>query len=273
VNARARLVPVLSAALAVASLSGRAWADSTDACLKASDEGQVLRDQGKLKDARARFVTCSRDACPRLVRADCATWLADADTRLPSVVLSARDAAGHDTADVKVTLDGAPLTDHLEPRALPLDPGTHHFHFEIPGAPPIEETVILREGELRRSVSVRFAPQDAKPTPPGPTRPTAGTLAGAITLGALAAAGGAVFAALAASAKSDADHLRSTCAPGCNPSDVSSIRTRLIVANTSLGVGVAALAAGIAVGVWGPREAAAVSVVPGGAVLRVMGRF
>ena len=208
----------------------------------------MLRDQGKLKEARARFVTCSRDACPRLVRADCATWLADADARLPSVVLSARDASGHDTADVKVTLDGAPLTDHLEARAIPVDPGEHHFRFELPGAAPIEETVILREGELRRPVAVRFGDLvRRRPRPLSPTRPTRGVIAGAVTLGALALVGGGVFAYLASGAQSDADHLRATCAPGCNPADVDSVRTRLIGGNVSLGPRIAALAAGVGV--------------------------
>ncbi len=258
-----------------------ARADATDACIKASDEGQVLRDQGKLLAARARFLTCSRDACPRLVRADCTTWLADADNRIPTVVLSAQDTSGHDTAAVRVTLDGAPLADKLEARAIPVDPGQHRFRFELPGSAPVEETVILREGELRRPVSVRFAAPEthaavAPPVEPPASGPSRGAVAVAVSLGAVALGGGAIFAYAAATAESDADHLRATCAPGCNPADVDAVRTKLIAGNAALGVGIAAALAAVGVLLWGPRAAVAkpavsVRVLPapaGGGALR-----
>jgi hypothetical protein len=101
-------------------------------------------------------------------------------------------------------------------------------------------------------------------------------VAAAAVLGGIAVTGGAVFAYLAATAKSDADHLRATCAPGCNPADVDAIRTRLIVANVSLGVGIASAAAGVGVLVWGPRKdpaGASVTLVPGPGSLVLGGRF
>lgn len=278
-RARPRSILVLALALAPAGASASpppARGDATDACIQASDEGQVLRDQGKLIAARARFLACSRESCPRLVRTDCTSWLSDADARIPSVVLSAQDPSGRDVADVKVTLDGAKLTDHLEARAIPLDPGEHRFRFERPGLPAVEETLILREGELRRAVAVHFG-AGSGPTPPPPSPgPTRGTIAAAATLGALGIAGGAVFAYLAATAKSDADHLRATCAPNCDPAAVDPVRTRLIGANVALGLGIASAAAALGVGIWGPREtsaAPAVSVVPGGAFFSLRAKF
>jgi hypothetical protein len=40
----------------------------------------------------------------------------------------------------------------------------------------------------------------------------------------------------------DADHLRSTCVPACQSSDVADVRTKLVVADVALGVGVVSLA-------------------------------
>ncbi len=267
----------------VAMAAPPAAPDSTDACIQASDEGQVLRDQGKLIEARSRFLTCARDACPRLVRTDCVAWLADAESRTPSVVLSAEDPAGHDTADVKVTLDGAPLSDHLEPRAIPVNPGPHRFRFTMGAegaAQPlaVEVTVILREGEQRRAVAAHFNPGGEATPAPASARPTREVVGAAIALGAVAVVGGGLFAYLASSAQSTADTLRATCAPSCNPADVSAVRTKEIAANVSLGVGIGALATGLGVVLFGPREvpppvSAAVVRVPGGSVFVLGGRF
>jgi hypothetical protein len=262
----------LAAALAVMGAPAAARADATDACISASDEGQVLRDRGRLLTARERFVTCSRESCPRLVRTDCASWLADVEGRIPSVVISATDPEGHDTAAVQVTLDGAALASPLEARALPLDPGQHRFRFERAGSPAEEQTVILREGEHRRAVTVRFRSVSAGALSPRSSRPSRGTLTAVIALGGVALAGGGLFAYFAATAQSDANRLRGFCAPGCDPADVDAVRTREIVADVALGAGIAAAAASVVVVLAGPREDAttSIAVVPrpgGGAVL------
>jgi hypothetical protein len=266
----------LRAALVLAALAvlvggpSIARADETDACIKASDEGQVLRDQGKLLAARARFLACSRDACPSIVRADCAGWLADVDARTPSVVVSAEDPAGHDTADVRVTMDGAPFLPHLDGRAIPVDPGEHRFHFDRDGAPPVEETAILREGERRRTLMVRFRALDEEKPPSGP----GGAVIASIVLGGAALVGGALLAYFGATAVSARDSLRTSCAPGCSPSQVDAVRNREIAANVSLGVGLAAAATAVVLLVVRPgetRRAARIDVVPvaGGGALKV----
>jgi hypothetical protein len=235
------ILPRLALALAAALLAAPARADTTDACLRAADEGQVLRDQGKLLGARERFLACSKDACPRLVRADCAAWLADVDARVPSVVLAAEDGDGHDLADVRAGVDGAPLVPGLGGRAVPLDPGPHRFRFERPGGTVVDLTVVVREGDRRRVITARFgAPLPPAPPPPqvGPSRTV---VRASIGLGVVAVAGGVIFAALAESAKADLDHLRATCAPGCMEAQVSGVRTREIGANVALGVGIVAV--------------------------------
>jgi hypothetical protein len=259
-----------------------ARADHTDACIDASVRGQELRDQGKLVAARAALLACGTPTCPRLLRRECSGWLADVEARTPSVVIGATDEAGHDTAEVKVSVDGAPFLARLEGQAVPIDPGAHVLRFERAGLPFVEQKVILREGERRRAISVSFAPS-ASPSPSGPLGrkddPLAPPGAGAgvarpiavATLGVVAVASGVTLAVLGLGAKSDADRLRSTCAPACAASDVDAVRRKEIGANVALGIGVLATgAAAVLIFTWpssaAPNASVAVRPIGGGAI-------
>jgi hypothetical protein len=94
------------AAIAMLGLSTNARADDAADCRSAFDESQVKRDQGKLIEARTLFRVCGRPSCSPTSQKLCAQWAADADARVPSFVLSAKDASGADVEDVTVTLDG-----------------------------------------------------------------------------------------------------------------------------------------------------------------------
>jgi len=56
------------------------------------------------------------------------------------------------------------------------------------------------------------------------------------------------FAYFGLKASSDTSTLRETCAPHCNEQDVDAVRTKLVVANVSLGVSIVAL--GLAGALW-----------------------
>ena len=118
--------------LAVASVlvARGALADEKAACLDASSKGQTLRDQHKLVEARQQLRVCAAGGCPSVVQTDCAAWLADVEKAIPTVVLAAKNGAGADLFDVKVSVDGQPLASRLDGQALPLDPGPHAFRFE-----------------------------------------------------------------------------------------------------------------------------------------------
>jgi hypothetical protein len=272
------LRPAPAALLLALALVGRAAparADAVEACIRAADEGQSLRDQGRLLAARERFVTCAAEACPALLRDDCAGWLGGLEARLPSVVIAAADPAGRDLVDARVSIDGAPRPDAAAGRAVPLDPGVHAVRVTGPGGAVVELTVLLREGERRRVVAARFAAAGAA-APPGPAG--RGPIIAAVVLGGVALTGGGLFAGLAWSAKDELAHLRATCAPGCDPAAVDAVRAREIGANVALGVGLAAALAGTLVVVLRPgagAKAAWLGAEPriGGAVLGAGLRF
>ena len=110
------------------------------ACVDVHERAQELRQAGHLVAARDQLTTCSETPCPALIRTDCAQWLLEVDGIMPTIVLGARDAAGADLADVKVTCDGREIATRLDGRVVPIDPGEHVLHFEHDGSPPSTAT-------------------------------------------------------------------------------------------------------------------------------------
>jgi hypothetical protein len=253
-SASRRTAAASLAALAFAT-SGIALADDVRACVAASDRAQVLRDEGKLKLAREQMIACSREACPAVVRKDCTTWLSSLDASMPSVVIGARDAAGKDLVRVRVSVDGSPLLEALDGKALPIDPGAHTFRFELPGEKPLEVPFVIREGEQRRALFVQFPPKEAPPPPP----PSAAKVPVApIVLGVLGVAALANFAAFGVWGRNELLTLHATCGikHDCSDAQVNDTRTKLIVADVSLGTGIAAIATGAIVLIVGRLRAA-----------------
>ncbi|AUX48807.1 uncharacterized protein SOCE26_103480 [Sorangium cellulosum] len=279
----------VAAALAVSALAcllpAPARAGDAEACFTASEEGQRLRDEGRLREARARFITCGGAGCPDLVQSDCAGWLSDVAARVPTLILSAQDEQGQDVADVQVTIDGAPLAARLDGKAVEVDPGERVLRFERAGSVPVELRLVVREGEKLRGVSARLVRAGAPGGGAGaPREDRAASPASAlllpIALGGVAAVAGGTYAAFGLSARADADHLRTTCAPRCAEADVDAVRTKILAANVAFGVGVAALGGAVAALLLGRAEPAApvaaavhVAPLPGGAAAALRGRF
>jgi hypothetical protein len=247
-----RLGRTVAAASIVAALGAPATAsaDEVATCVKASEQGQQLRDDGKYKRAREQFQICTRDVCPSIVRKDCTEWLGALDQSMPSIVISAKDGSGRDLSDVKVTVDGQPFLDKLDGKPASLDPGEHTIRYESPGAPPADERVVMHAGEKNRQITVRLgapppapapAPPPPVPIPESPAKASGGIPTAAIVVGAIGVVGIASFAFFGLTGKSDVSDLRTNCAPNCEQSKVDAARSKLIVADISLGVGVVAL--------------------------------
>lgn len=130
--------------------------DARRVCADAASAGQVLRDEGKLRDARAKFVTCAQPSCPKLIQKDCAQWQAEVDERMPTVVVGAKDDVGKDVLTVTVTMDGKPFATKIDGHSLPVDPGSHRFHFEAPRHRAADLDVVVREGERARVIDGRL---------------------------------------------------------------------------------------------------------------------
>lgn len=215
--------------------------DDVEACATASEEGQELRDKGRLRAARALFVECAAQRCPAIVRKDCAAWMAQVEERLPTVAIHARDAQGRDVSDVRVSVDGEALADGLDGRALAVDPGSRTFRFARAGAPEVVLPLLLREGEKGRLVDVVLGapPPAAKEPREAPSSiPTAAWALGGVSLAGFGA--GIGFGVVA---KTAVDDMRAPggCAPACDPARVDGARRDMILANVLIGVGAAAL--------------------------------
>src|SRR5580704_16680089 len=96
------LLLVLFASFAVVRV---AQADDKKMCNDAYREAQVLRNDHKLVLAREQLRICGAAACPGFITKDCNDWLKADESRIPSVVLAAKNAAGSDVTDAKVTMD------------------------------------------------------------------------------------------------------------------------------------------------------------------------
>src|SRR6187399_530690 len=145
-----------------------ARADEVAACVKSAENAQTERSAHRLRAARQRLLACAQSSCPSVVRNDCANWLSEVDQLMPSVVVQARDSRGIELFDVRVTVDGEVVANHLDGLAVAVDPGSHVFLFEADGAPPLQQQLLIREGEKGRAMPITLA---APAPPPAPAKP------------------------------------------------------------------------------------------------------
>jgi hypothetical protein len=251
-----------TAARADGKATSAASAEEKQTCIAATDKGQQAKLEGRLRVAREQFLICSRSECPALVRQDCAQWVTEVIAALPTVVVGARDWQGHDVLGVKVSVDGVVAQESLDGKPIFVDPGVHTFRYESAGAQaPVEEKVLIREGEKNRSLTVQFPPPAGAATPPpnppatdrsgaggaggpptgGPTRAGPSPLAYLFTGIGVVALGGALALDLWGNSEVNADQ-KPTSEGGCKPNcNVSPIYAKWYGAGAALGVGIVSL--------------------------------
>jgi hypothetical protein len=196
------------------------------------------------------------------VQTDCGQWLTEVDREMPSIVVAAKDKEGNDTTAVRVFVDDQPFVESLGGTAVTVDPGPHQFRFELEGAEPIVKKIVIRQGQKNRDIEVSWAPKGAEPAldspydapadeqpvepdtaaesaEPGPLRPYA------FIAGGVGAAGLISFAVFGALGKSQESDLRESCEPDCSDEEISQVETKFLIADISLGVGVAGIATGV----------------------------
>ena len=258
----------LTLGLALASAS-TAHADT--ACITAYEQTQTLRKDGRPGAAKAQASMCAREACPALLTKDCNKWLAELELIIPSVVLDPRAPSGGLRSDVRVKVDGTPLTDKIDAKPIALEPGSHTFLFEAEGALAVERTIVLREGEKSKKVTVTMAAAPAVPVVERPV-PLGFWVFSGVAVAALATS--AVFAIDGLGKKSDLDQ----CRPRCAPEDVDAMSSRFTFADVALGAGIVAGAAAVYVFLTRPtvevtRPLPFVGPVSGGGAVGLQGRF
>lgn len=253
-----RFVVILSLFL----LCPRAARADARECINHHSEGQLLRDQAHFLDARAHFVGCAEASCPATIAAECADLLADLERAIPTVVLAARDEARRDLAGVRVELDGQAFDGALNGRAIPLDPGPHRFRFVAPDGRVQEIEAVVLESIKGRVIEVQFAALPAATPSVAPAvspEPGAAALASpsdvtstssdgqrtlAYVLGGIGVAALASSGYFAWTGRGQRQDLADTCAPSCTEEQVSPVRSKYLVADILLAVGVTSLGAG-----------------------------
>ena len=245
----ATLVAIAASTTALAG-EGVARADDREQCATAADQAQLLRDEGKYRRAREQLIVCARDVCPAPIKRDCLEWLSQVESTAPTVVFGAKDGS-KDLSDVKVYVDGAAVTERLDGKPVQMDLGKHTVKFEYQGQTR-EEEVIIGAGQKNRNVTVTFGGAAASgggggsggpagPTGSAPAEGGGGSLVPAIIVGGVGVLALGSFAIFGLGGKSDVSDLEKNCKPRCAQSDVDSAKTKLLIADISLGVGIVAL--------------------------------
>jgi hypothetical protein len=199
-----------------------------------------------LRAAFKNLLVCAQSNCPTVVRNDCVYWLAEVEKLVPSVTVQAKDKDGADLTDVSVSVDGEPLVSRLDGLTVPVDPGLRTFRFEHVGSTPIEQKIVIREGQKGRVIAIQFDPRPSRlPPPPPPKRRRSAIPTGTVVFGSIGVAALGSFAYFAITGRHDAAELRDSCGRNktCTEDQVSPVRTKLLVADISLGVGLVSLGA------------------------------
>jgi hypothetical protein len=260
------LLLVLPFCSATAGWSGKAQAgEDIQACFASSAEGQKLELAGKLRLGRAQFVTCAAAKCPKEVADDCAEHLAKIDKRLGSIVVSLR-ADGKDVSDARVLIDGEVSSEKLDGQPIMVEPGKHKVRIERTGAAAIERDVDVAEGAKLQPLAVTVE----TPPPPATSRPIP---VASIALGAVGLVGLGCFAGFGIAALGQSSDLHARAPGTYSQSDVDSLKTKRLIADVSLGVGVVGVSLAAAFYFMRPAETKKdeavldVRTLPGGAML------
>jgi hypothetical protein len=240
-------------------------------------EAQELRLDSRLLEARELLRACTAPACPTLVRTDCGTLLAEIQRAVPTVILELLNPELNPKR-VQLSVNG-----QLRPlefgQAYEFDAGALKLRVDAPGYEPLEETLIVREGEKNRLVPIRLALPGPPPLPvmlPTPAslprssppeqaraEDVPGTAAAPYVLASIALVATATSVYFAWSALDQRARLKRQCAPLCSDDDRRAVANGLLVADIAGGVALAAASVSITLFVLSSQPADAQARLPG----------
>jgi hypothetical protein len=262
VTNHARRICLATCSLATATVFSTTFAraDATKAqCVDANERGQDLRRAGRFSAARQELARCSDPACPQILRDDCTVRLDELEKGQPTIIFGAKDASRADVIDVRVSVDGQPLIDHLDGKPVNVDSGAHAFTFEVAGQPPITRKLVVTEGEKGRRERVVVGSASSSPattTPVSTERPQPrglglpvwiafGTGAAGLLVGAVAGTAGFVSTGNAKS------HCTGTaCTPDAQ-GPIADAKTWATIADVGFVVAGVGAAVGVGLMLWG----------------------
>jgi hypothetical protein len=236
-----RFVAVAVGALASAFASVASADTAASGCVRSFDRAQELRDQGALVEASQEATACAASSCPKPLQLDCTQLAEQLKARVPSIVVSVQAPTGTDLPDATVELDGK-IKLGLDGRPVPVNPGAHRLRVSRTGYETRTESVLVLEGQRGRIIPLKLQPTAESPKVlPEPVRWPAYAGFG-LAVPALGS-----FAVFGLGGRADADALKQECgiSRSCQQSDIDDARSKLLVADISLGIALAAAAFGV----------------------------
>ena len=154
-------------------------------------------------------------------------------------MFSAKDGAGNDLTEVKVSIGDKVLATRLDGKAIELDPGEYVVKLEA-GGRTIDKTVVVAEGQKSRTVDVVFDDPKAPPKGPETERSLAAPAWACLGVGG---AGLVAFAVLQGIAQSEYADLEEGCGStkSCSDDDLAPTEAKFIASGAMLAVGGAGL--------------------------------
>lgn len=293
--------------------SGAAHSQTCSAAFQAAKDKE---DTGRLLEAREQYASCAKKECGAFLLNECLTRHARLDSDIPSVVPIATGASGEARTDVRVTVDGESFLSRIDGRSLRIDPGMHEFVFTGADGASTTEKVMILQGDRNRRIAatvsgkhaekakpaevptpvadpqvepIREAQAEPAPAPqetPQDAKPSKGIPAASWVLGGVGVLGVGGFVMLSTWGRKDNDRLAQSCGTtgSCQQSSVDHVKKNYVLADISLGAGIAALGGAVLVyALSGPskqerppeQQAYRVDVhpTPSGAVASLSGSF
>jgi hypothetical protein len=257
---------LLAAALGLAALEARSApkpGEPRKACAESQRRSRESEAAGRLREARNRALGCSEVVCG-FIGEQCRAAYDRLRESIPSVVPVVVGEHGEALVDVEMSMDGTTLTNHVDGRAVAVDPGIHQFRFSARDRAPVAATIMVAQGQRNRPIAVtltRSRPEDTAATnaqdeAPGeaslavraPGSPASGVLAAEGDGGSIwpYAVGGAGLASVGASVAFVAwgqqdSQLLDRCGPNCKLPIALHVKKLHRAADITFGAGVAAL--------------------------------
>jgi hypothetical protein len=135
------------------------------AAVTAYKQAIVQNKEGAWREARASLSSCiEATACAGLVP-KCKALYDKLSEKMSSVVLSVLDDSGAPKLDVDVKVDGTLLTSHIDGMAMLVEPGPHEFTFSTDRGVFATQKVLILEGQRDRPIAVTIAGRPPSTSP------------------------------------------------------------------------------------------------------------